>query len=215
MKRTVIKRTLLPSLSLALCSLCLACGDSGDGSPPLGYENSFGCESVPACYTTALAALRQCVGTDPLTLGPPNVNSGVAKGASCTGGDVIVSFSDFGEKAPSTPSKVTITKGGSPCMILGRGTGTLSGKEIPETQYTLVYMESPDGSEVKIKLFEDGVVGVECGGRDRYAAAAGALASCPQSVLRTKTTRDENITELGVDLIDLADAKVETLFSCQ
>jgi hypothetical protein len=205
-------------LMLTAC-LVSACSDGGSDAPPLGYESSFDCGSVPSCYDTALMALRQCVGTDPLTFGPPTINSGVAKGANCTGGEVVISFSDFSEKATGTvptPSKVTITRSGALCMTLGRGTGTLSGANIPATKYTLFYLRSPDGSEVKIKSFEDGVVAVECpSGRDRYAAGAGALAACPKSVLRGEVTRDDTITTLGVDLVDLEGASSETLFSCK
>jgi len=215
-----LSRTLTRSLTLSVLGLLLgACGDDGSASGgPLGYAHALDCASVPACYTDALKALRQCVSSASLAMAAPKIGSGVVDGATCSATDLTVSFSSFSEKSTGivpTPSSATIQAKGATCATLGWGTGQhTDGKTGTVTRFTTFTIKRSTG-DVTVSTYENGVVGVSCGSgsADGYGAAAGALASCPKVVLSGKVTRDDAITKLTVELLDQASAS-ETLFTC-
>lgn len=202
----------LPSL-VTLPLALVACGgdDGGEGGSGLT------CASVPACHTAAVAAVRACVPAPTLTLVPDAPMSGVIDGLACTGTDVRVAFSPFSASPTGTvplPSSVTLTTSGAPCAELSSGTGTITDGSGASRSYTLSTITLPDGGEVEVSRFADGSLTVSCGAGTEATARAGALDSCPDAVVTHEVTRNADVTQIGVDLIDAAGARA-ALFACQ
>jgi len=208
MRLTSIALTTLVTLPLAL----VGCGgdDGGEGG------SSLTCASVPACHTAAVAAVRACVTAPALTLVPDAPMSGVIDGLACTGTDVRVAFSPFSASPTGTvplPWSVTRTGRGAPGAGLGSGTGTIT-DAAGTRSYTLSTITLPDGAEVEVSRFADGSLTVSCGPGEEVTARAGALDSCPGAVVTHEVTRNADVTQIGVDLIDAAGTRA-ALFACQ
>jgi hypothetical protein len=205
---------ILPLLAACSLSLVAGCGDdSGDGGP------SFACSSVPACHTDAVAALRACISAPALTLMPVGAMSGVVTGLTCRTAPTSVAFSPFSSSPTGTvplPSTVTITSGGAFCAELTSGNGTRTDNTGAAVTYELSTIRAGAGAEISVETYADGTIRMNCSPpstREEVVASAGALDSCPGSVMAHEVVRNANFTHMGVDLLDVSAART-TLFAC-
>lgn len=216
------RTTITSALSiLSLSGLLYGCGDSGDGDGdggPLKYSKSFTCNSVPACYSNALAAVRASLSESVLTLGPLKINSGRVEDLTCSKNDLTVEFSAFSERPTGlvpTPSTVTLKASGTECAKLSWGDGShTDGATGTTTKFELFAVKTPNSDEVKVLKFENGVVGVECSVMEGYGAASGALEQCADAVVVGSLKRDDKITQIDLELIDINGGS-ESLFTCK
>jgi hypothetical protein len=156
--------------------LFCACGSSNGN----GNGDGVDCDSIPACYTDAVTALKACVDEPALTVSGGTVNSGVVQGRQCTGGTTTVSFSDYSERPTGTvpiPSRITIESGGAPCAELSRVSGSRSGTSI----------ERPGEDDVFVGWWEGGR-SVDCG--PGYIVDTADLAACPEAIQLPEAQRD-------------------------
>ncbi|MEW5741991.1 MAG: hypothetical protein AB1938_23955 [Myxococcota bacterium] len=200
-------------LLLAVSVVLAGCG--GGGTPP--PDSNFTCSSVPTCYSDALAALKACVPNPALTLNPVTPNSGVIDGLTCTAGPLTVAFSTFSERPTGTvplPSGVTFRTSGADCAVVGRGVGSsTSGGATRNFEFASIKGNAPQ--PVHVRTYSDGTIGIACSQfGDEVTAAPGTLSACPTAVIVPKVTRNDAVTQMGMDLVDVSGAKT-VLFTCQ
>jgi hypothetical protein len=184
-------------------------GCSGDDSSDLT------CGAIPKCYQDAVVALRACVASPSLTLGTPTNNSGVVENLMCSGTNQSVAFSTFSFSPNGTvplPSSTTLSLGGATCATVKRSEGV---KEMGDgtKQFVAATIEIPGAAEiVTVNRYNDNTVGIECGPTE-VTAAGSSLTSCAAQILSPVVMRDDAITTMTMELIDMAGAST-TLFAC-
>jgi predicted small secreted protein len=181
---------LLVSLVLAACG-----GDDGGGS-------DVDCDSIPVCYSNALAALKACVTDSELSITGGSENSGVIQGRECSAGTTRVTFSDYSASASGIvpiPSHVYIYQDGELCAELSAVTGSRSG----------TYIIQPDGSEVYSGWWPDGR-SIDCGNGTVAIVDCADLADCPEAMQVPEVERDP----LAVRFRNTDDSYTD-LFVCQ
>lgn len=212
-------RALLAGL-VAVAVPLLACGGaspSTDGGA--NPDGTFGCSSVPSCYSNALGALKACVPAPGLTLVPVAPSSGVIDGLTCTSSGLDVAFSSFSASQTGTvplPSTTTLKKAdGSTCAVLGTGKGsTTDGQTGTTRSFTFSSVRIGAEPEVKLYRYQDGAFALQCGGpSSELTAASGTLDACPDALQSPQVVRNADASHMGVDLVNVA-STASALFTC-
>lgn len=207
---------LLFAVALSLVSCGGASTGTDGGTSP---DGTFGCSSVPTCYSEALAAAKACVPAPALTLVPVTPSSGVIDGLTCTSSGVDVAFSTFSASQTGTvplPSGVTLKTSSTTCAVLGSGKGTTTdGQTGAMRSFTFTSFKVGTNPTVQVSRYADGAFTIQCGpsARDEVTAAAGALDGCPDAVQTHRVVRNADASQMGVEWVNAA-GTASTLFTC-
>ncbi len=188
------------SSPLLVLSVLSGCGEAEGGGA--GGE-IVSCDSLPTCFTDGFDELMACVDSSSGTLGSVSESSGVISGLECTAGETTIAFSAFSSRPNGTtplPSTITFSQGGTQCAELSTSEGkSTSGRET--RSFESVTVKRPDAPQVKLRVYDDGSVSLECGSREAtetFKFSAGALDDCADELPLYRAFRDEEVTEVGV-----------------
>jgi hypothetical protein len=207
---------LIACFAAAASAIFTGCSDGDAG--PASSGSSLACGNVPACYTTALAAVKACVAAPALSLVPVAAASGVIDGLTCSSSGLAVLFSRLSEQPTGTvpqPSTVTLTTAGTTCAVLGSGNGTKTESAGTVSSFAVSTIGFGGARKIEIDRYQDGSIDVYCSlvATEGFSAAPGALDSCPDALATPQVVRDDAVTHMGVDLVD-AKGSHSILFTC-